>query len=432
MAGTSDDGIDIDPPVVGGASTPAFDHDPDHVDPRVVDRVRSFMTSQWRAPGFTCPNADTYPWLWLWDSCFHSLIWAGLGRPDRARIELGSALARQRPSGFVPHVVYYDGFAGHDEFWGTPGASSITQPPVFGHTIAVLERAGIPVPVVTKRRARLAFEFLLRVRRRTPGGLVEMVHPWESGCDHSPRWDDLFIGGAAGPGPSVTTPDGGAEPDPYDRDFWFERKGQMVSALELVDGGAVSSEDCRIGSVAFNALIAFCATELSEVTGDGELRSMADELSRNLSHRWDPGLATWVDEGATDSGSGRVHTLEALLPLLTETRPEIIAGVVDQLVDPGSYWGSFGLRQVHPAEPTFDPGSYWRGASWPQLNHLFAVAARRSGRCDIADRISSASLAGALRSGFSEYWNADDGTGGGASPQSWSALPATVDPDVMN
>lgn len=387
----------------------------------VLEEVRGFMTSQWRSPGFTCPNADTYPWLWLWDSCFHSLIWTELGEPDRAVSELASALAFQRSSGFVPHVVYYDGFDGHDAFWGALGSSSITQPPIFGYTIAALERRGVSVPGETKRRARLAFDFLFRVRSRTPGGLVEMVHPWESGCDHSPRWDDLFVGGPVVD--EAVGPVGGHVLDPYDDDLWFRRKGEMVSALHLVDGAAISSQDCRIGSVAFNALIAFCASELADTTGDGELSAMADELSQNVARRWDPDVTTWVDEGMTESGSGRVRTLESLLPLLTESRPEVVSVVIDELVRPGSYWGPFGLRQVHRDEPTFDPGAYWRGVSWPQLNHLFAVAAARRGHRDVADRIAHASLAGARRSRFSEYWNADDGSGGGARPQSWSGLP---------
>ena len=33
---------------------------------------------------------------------------------------------------------------------------------------------------------------------------------------------------------------------------------------------------------------------------------------------------------------------------------------------------------------------------------------------------------GAMASGWAEYWDADDGTGLGAAPQSWAALAAVV------
>lgn len=378
-------------------------------DPAMVEQVRDFMSAQWREPGFTCPNPTTYPWLWLWDSCFHSLIWAALGEPDRATAELSTALRNQTDNGFVPHVAYYDGYDGHDDFWGVRGTSSITQPPIFGHSIAVLERSGIDVPRSVKDRARHGFDFLFNVRERTEAGLIAMLHPWESGCDHSPRWDDLFT----------------ADPsDPFDAARWFERKGQMVAALELVDGASVSSTDCHVGSVAFNALIAFSARELAAVTSDESLASMADELGQSVAARWEPSLRTWIDDGVTEHGSGGRATLEALLPLLIETRPDVVADVVEQVTDPSAYLGSFGLRQVHPRDPAFDPDAYWRGASWPQLNYLFDLALRRAGHVDVAVRLLYNAREGAVTSGFSEHWNADDGTGGGARPQSWSGLVA--------
>src|SRR6516162_10885179 len=50
---------------------------------------------------FTVPNTQTYPWFWLWDSCFHSIIWDSLG-DDRAGRELRTVFDYQAPSGFVP------------------------------------------------------------------------------------------------------------------------------------------------------------------------------------------------------------------------------------------------------------------------------------------------------------------------------------------
>ena len=114
--------------------------------------ARAVLESHWREPGFTCPNGTTYPWLWLWDSCFHSIVWAELGEPDRAVSELRTALEGQGPSGFVPHLRYLDGNRSFDEFWrhrssgGAPSTSSITQPPVYALTVVDLVRRGIEVP----------------------------------------------------------------------------------------------------------------------------------------------------------------------------------------------------------------------------------------------------------------------------------------------
>ena len=93
------------------------------------------------------PNATTYPWQWLWDSCFHAVCWAHLGEGGRAVAELGNVLAHQAPDGFVPHLTYWDGADVHAGFWGRRGTSSITQPPMYGHAVAELRPPG-------RRRAR--------------------------------------------------------------------------------------------------------------------------------------------------------------------------------------------------------------------------------------------------------------------------------------
>ena len=50
---------------------------------------------------------------------------------------------------------------------------------------------------------------------------------------------------------------------------------------------------------------------------------------------------------------------------------------------------------------------------WPQLAYLLWLAG-----ADVAE----ASVRGASVSGLAEYWDADDGTGLGAIPQSWTGL----------
>ena len=98
--------------------------------------AHALLERHWRPPGFCVPNATTYPWQWLWDSCFHAVCWAHLGEGGRAVAELGNVLAHQAPNGFVPHLTYWDGSGVHAEFWGRPGTSSITQPPMYGHAVA--------------------------------------------------------------------------------------------------------------------------------------------------------------------------------------------------------------------------------------------------------------------------------------------------------
>ena len=56
---------------------------------------------------YAIPSHGQYPFQWFWDSCFHAIVWSR-SDPERARDELRGLLAWQEPSGFIPHVVFWD------------------------------------------------------------------------------------------------------------------------------------------------------------------------------------------------------------------------------------------------------------------------------------------------------------------------------------
>jgi hypothetical protein len=357
--------------------------------------VAEMMAAHWRAPGFTVPHADVYPWQWLWDSCFHALIWAELGDADRAVQELATALAAQDGDGFVPHMTYHGDPDAHAPFWGRSGTSSITQPPMHGHAVAELVRRGIEVPADLVERSARGLRFLLEQRGRTPGGLVMAVHPWETGCDDSPRWDGWCPGG-------------------FDPARWREAKGDLLATVDRSAAGApLANPAFAVGPAGFNALIAFNARELAGVTGDDGLRRRAVEVAEALAGQWDAERRTWVDDGP--HSSGRVRTADALLPALVAPRSEAFAA----LADPEGLGGRFGPAGVDRREPAYDGRSYWRGSVWPQVGYLlWRAAAAEEGAGPLADGL----LRGAATSGLAEYWDPDDGAAGGAVPQSWTGL----------
>lgn len=373
--------------------------------------VASMMARQWRPEGYTSPNATTYPWMWLWDSCFHALVWAELG-DDRSAIELCTVLSGQLADGFVPHMSYAVEPRASRAFWGVDGRSTITQPPMYAHAAAELRRRGVDVGDEFLDRARVGLRHLFDCRDRIDG-LVVVLHPWETGCDDSARWDDVC-------------PDG-----TFDAAYWYEMKGRLVRALGPGDSARPRrNEAFPVAPVGFNALLADAALELSPLVGDDRLAEQAAALVEALAARWDPGLRTWCDAGALVR-SGRARTVDGLLPLLVDSDPGRARAALDELADPAAYAAPFGLRGTHAAEPSYEPDRYWRGGSWPQLDYLLWRAVRRhhrlAGARELAAAIASRTVRGAAESGLSEYWNADDGTGGGARPQSWAGLAVLMD-----
>ena len=357
--------------------------------------------------GYTAPNHATYPWQWLWDSCFHAVCWAELG-DDRGLTELRTALSVQAEDGFVPHMNYVREPGVAADLWGRNDASSITQPPMYGHAVAELVRRGVDVDEETVAKAESGLNFLLFQRRRLPGGLVALCHPWESGADDSPRWDYFCPGG-------------------FTLESWRPIKNRLVTSIERSPAGSpVANPSFESASAGFNALVVFNARELAVVTGRSATTDRADELAGCLAGQWDESRRTWADAGASESGSGRARTLDGLVPMLVSADERRLDAVAADLADPSAYGGWCGPAGVHRQEPGFDPRSYWRGPAWPQLNYLMWLGLLRQDRQGAAERLASTTVRGAVRSGFAEYWDPDDGTGGGAIPQSWTALAALM------
>lgn len=359
---------------------------------------RRVLEAAWDDAGYTAPNPARYPWQWLWDSCFHAIVWTELG-DERGLVELRRLLSFVDEEGFLPHVIYAPHANPHASFWGREATSSITQPPMHGHAIAELLRRGVTVPDELVDASTRALRFLFDSRARHGSRLVALCHPWESGADDSPRWDHWY------------------------GDDRFRVKGDLLASIVRSPSGApLSNPAFDVAPASFNALLAFNARELALFTGDDALTVSGDELAGALDERWDARMRTWADAGESASSSGRVRTLDALLPTIVSSDAGARDAAFADLVDSSAYGATFGPTGVHRAEPAFAPDSYWRGSSWPQVSYLLWTAARRTGRDAIAAELAGATVKAATGSGFAEHWNPDDATPLGAVPQSWTTV----------
>ena len=145
-------------------------------------------------------------------------------------------------------------------------------------------------------------------------------------------------------------------------------------------------------------------------------RSDRQALATELTSIMSTAGGTLLVAGPDPMGATGVHLASADR---TQAR---IATVRDDIFDESKFGGSYGPAGVAKQHPTYEGDGYWRGASWPQLSYLFAVAFRKHGMAGEAGTVSEQLKRGAIASGFAEYWNPDSGKGGGAIPQSWAGL----------
>lgn len=364
---------------------------------------RQVLERHWVArAGYTMPNPRKYPWLWLWDSCFHAIAWSALGDP-RGVTELETLFSLQLPNGFVPHMGYPTKPEASLALWRSRGRSDITQPPMYGHALSVLAGREFAVEHLYGA-ASAALDYLFEHRRDPASGLIRVVHPWETGWDDSPRWDAWRA-------------------RPFNELRWHVRKRDLVRSLELRDGAAYANPAFEVGSAGFSALVAFNAAEVAELTADHELLSKSRALASAIDEHWLHARATWRDVClAGPDGTSTVRTLDALFGVLVGDQRDHLDAAFEEIFEPRSFWRAYGPSGTAADEPSYDPRAYWRGDAWPQMLYLLMVAAQRRERPAEALRLAERLVHGCIGSGFAERWNPETGAGLGAIPQGWAAL----------
>lgn len=355
--------------------------------------------------GYCRPHRRTYPHLWLWDSCFHSIAWSAFG-DERAVIELDAVFEGQFANGFLPHMRY-----GRRTYKRGPlsAVSSFTQPPVYVRAIAAARAVGLAPSDKLIDQAARALDALWRLRMRD--GLLVIVHPWEAGTDDSPRWD-AWVGSTS-----------------WQRRRWSKSDRHLLSTTVFsAEGVAVDNSEFVVAPASFNAIAADAALTLADLTNDSGWRTRGDALAHTLDQQaWDDAIGQWADVVFVGPAeTSRVPTSDAVLPALCVENSAHATTALSQLTDPDRFAARFGPRFTPSDQPAYQPDAYWRGPVWPQLNYLSVLAARRCDLTQLADELTACTKRGVLESGFAEYWNPDTGEGLGAIPQTWAAVAAAL------
>jgi hypothetical protein len=373
---------------------------------RLKAQAFKILESAWNSDrGYCWPNKKVYPHMWLWDSCFHSIAWSSF-HDKRAVLELSQVMKKQFPNGFLPHMVY-----AKRTFSRGPrkDVSSFTQPPIYALAMASAHQNNMTMPDSLIQQVSQGLSYFISHRFRD--GLAFVVHPWETGCDDSPRWDS-WIGTSA-----------------WKASRWFIYDHVAVAAAKFgEEGDAIWSNKFVSSPSLFNAILSHAFLLASQLTGDSGLNRTSYELGEAMDELlWDDSQGMYVDLPIVGGGeSCRAPVLDGVLSALGSVRRDHALTCLEQLRDPSRFEGPFGLRYLPLAHPLYRPSSYWRGPAWPPLEFLAIQACRRWNLDDIATQIAARSRQAIFQSGWAEYLNPETGSGLGACPQTWAALAAVM------
>jgi hypothetical protein len=135
---------------------------------------------------YTVPSPSTYPYQWLWDSCFHVIVLSSYD-PDAAKAEMRSFMSKQFENGMLPHMIYWVPGELHNFEWGVTGTSALTQPPMMAYAAWEIFRHTQDVEFLSQIYPGTIAYYRYLVTTRDPRGanLASIINPDESGEDNS-------------------------------------------------------------------------------------------------------------------------------------------------------------------------------------------------------------------------------------------------------
>ena len=400
----------------------------------------------------TRASARLYPHQWSWDSACIAIGYAGFDQ-RRAQTELRWIFAGQWANGLLPHIRFADDaryFPG-PEFWQTnrspsapqhPQTSGIVQPPIHATAVRhVFHRAPDADQAKSFLRQLMPglvrwHEYLYRERTRDDDGLVEIWHPWESGMDNSPLWDEAL---------ARISPTREAMPH-YERvdldfvdaaqrptDAEYDRYAYLVKLFRdwRYDSSRIREESpFVVHDALFNSLLVQANRDLAEIARvlgiDAErFEAWAEQTAAGLEDKlWDGAEGRYGDYDVRADERIHAKTSSAYAPLFagipTPQRARQLAESLMASMVPIDGIGRV-VASVAPGDVNFDPALYWRGPAWPMINWVVHAGLRRYGFMDEAAEIRRALLELVRREGFWEHYNATTGRGQGTEQVSWTA-----------
>ena len=389
--------------------------------------------------GYTVPTEGLYPFQWNWDSCLVALGWAQLDEA-RAFQEIETLFTGQWPDGMVPQIVFHKpdpAYFPGPERWGThhmPMTSGITQPPVAASCVRrVLEHARDAA--MAEQRTRSLFPKLLASHRwfhtvRDPDatGLVTTLHPWETGMDNSPAWDEALARVEVAPDlePYVRKDTTHVDPSMRPTKAEYDR---FMTLVQLYRQHGWRHEitrlsPFRIADVATNCILLRAdrdlltlAERLGEPAAAEEIRAWIARAEAVFSYFVDPATGLWHSFDQTAGVRTPAPTHAGFLAFWAGLGNQALAENLEAWIAKAPH----AIASVAPDHPRFDSKRYWRGPIWAIANFMIAEGLKQADHLTLAERIRADTRRLIETAGYYEYFDALDGAGLGGRHFTWTA-----------
>ncbi|MCJ1339548.1 hypothetical protein MMC09_004838 [Bachmanniomyces sp. S44760] len=393
---------------------------------------------------FNQPSAYKYsPSQWLWDSGAAQIAWTALGSHHLATADLRSLLNFQLEDGRVPEQIYWrpdkkSWYSPSPDLYSTKEYNDLTQMPVLPYSLRSIYAATNDTALLREFVPKLVkfFKWWARERDLDSNGLVTILHPWESGIDLTPSYDEALEV------PEINRP----------RPFWaiiypqlitlalsynWRYKWNQQTILEREKPASGPLNWFKVQDIAVNSVYA---------SGWGVLGDLAAEYDFDLAmecYTSQTTAETAILENLYDEERGHfvtgykdrenkqrfypVRTVEMLFPLLLKSisKPQV-REILKYLTDDSEFWTEYPVPTVSRAQPEYNPilntDALWRGPVWGFTNWFVMEGLEKQNELGVLGELMDKWIAMVQKGGIWEMYNPETAVGYGAEGLGMSCL----------
>ena len=394
-----------------------------------------------RKKGYTLPtNNKLYPAQWNWDSAFIALGYSHFNL-DFSITEIETLLDGQWDDGMVPHILFHEKdtsyFPNHTT-WKCGKkipSSGITQPPILAITLKKIIENNQLNDDQNSRILKILIkikkyhEWFIKFRDPNRTGLVSILHPWESGYDNSPIWDE--------PMNNISV----------DKELNYQRRDLEVSnseerPLKIDYDRYVTIRDqfrdvnyapnklyelsiFNVVDVGFNSLFLKANKDLVKLLKKFKLNY--DELDFFIS-KSESEIIKLYNYDSDEFVSKDLYTnKDIIIPSITNyftliadlKNDKLNKKIINNLKN-HNLNEKYIFSTIKSDHQTFEEKRYWRGPVWINCNWLIYEGIKNKDK-EYSIKIRNETISLIEDKGFHEYYSCNDGSVMGANNFSWSA-----------
>ena len=394
-----------------------------------------------RKNGYTLPtNNKLYPAQWNWDSAFIALGYSHFNL-DFSITEIETLLDGQWDDGMVPHILFHEKdtsyFPNHTTWKCGKNipSSGITQPPVLAIILKkIIENNQLNDDQNSRilkilKKIKKYHEWFIKFRDPNKTGLVSILHPWESGYDNSPIWDE--------PMNNILV----------DKELNYQRRDLEVSnsderPLKIDYDRYVTIKDklrdvnydpnklyelsiFNVVDVGFNSLFLKANKDLVKLLKKFKLNY--DELDLFISKSeseiiklYNYDRDEFVSKDLNTNKDISIPSITNYFTLIADLKNDKLNKKIINNLKNHNLNEKYIFSTIKPDHQTFEEKRYWRGPIWINCNWIIYQGIKNKDK-DYSITIKNETISLIDNKGFHEYYSCNDGSVMGANNFSWSA-----------